>query len=166
VQHLVGQKLPDVDLQSSGGSFVNPAKVAGRAVYFVYPYTGKAGHPDPENWDHIAGAHGSTPQAIAYAKAMDEFVALNANVFGVSLLSPEWQADFSKLHNLPYSLLSDLEGTFSKQLALPRFVTGGREYLSRISLIVNDGIITNVRFPVSPPQDDAKACLDILRSQT
>jgi peroxiredoxin len=165
VQHLVGQKLPNVELQSSGGGFVNPAKVPGRAIYFMYPYTGKAGHPDPENWDHIAGAHGSTPQALAYAKLFDAFAELNVKIFGVSLLASEWQADFSVLHTLPFALLSDHNGMFSGALALPRFATGAQEFLSRLTLIANDGIVIQVRFPVSAPQGDANACFTILREQ-
>jgi peroxiredoxin len=163
VQHLVGQKLPNVNLSSSAGGFVNPTHVAGRAVYFNYPYTGKAGHPDPENWDQILGAHGSTPQALAYAKAIDAFSELSVKVFGVSLLTAAWQFDFFTLHKLPYALLSDHDEKFSKALSLPRFATGGQDYLSRLTLVVNSGSITHVRFPVSAPHDDANACLSILR---
>ncbi len=163
MQHLVDQKLPNVELQFSGGGFVNPSLVAGRAIYFMYPYTGKTGHFDPENWDHIAGAHGSTPQALAYAKCFAEFEKLDVQIFGVSLSSPQWQADFSDLHKLPFALLSDHSGLFSSALSLPRFETGGQEFLTRLTLTVCDGVIKLVRFPVSPPQDDANACLTYWR---
>ena len=163
MQHLVGQKLPDVELPSSAGGFVNPSHVAGWAVYFFYPYTGKAGHPDPENWDQIAGAHGSTPQALAYARDYVEFLKLDVRPFGVSLLSSQWQLDFSDLHKLPFAFLSDHAGLFSGALCLPRFETGGQEFLTRLTLIVGDGVIKAVRFPVAPPDDDARACLTLLR---
>ncbi len=162
----MGQPLPDVALASTQGGVVNSAHVAGRAVYFIYTYTGKVGHPDPENWDHIAGAHGSTPQALAYAKTNDAFAKLNVKIFGVSLLSQEWQADFAALHRLPYPLLSDFEGHFSSTLSLPRFKTGGEEFLTRLTIIARDGIVSHIRFPVSSAQDDAQASLDILREHS
>ena len=46
----------------------NPARIQGPAVIFCYPFTGRPGYPNPPNWDHITGAHGSTPQAIAYSE--------------------------------------------------------------------------------------------------
>ena len=46
-------RLPDVDLPSTDDTRVNPGLIRGRAVIYVYPYTGKPGVPDPPGWDSI-----------------------------------------------------------------------------------------------------------------
>ncbi len=165
MHHLIGQRVPDVALASTQGGVVNPVHVAGRAAYFIYPYTGKAGIADPENWDTIPGAHGSTPQALSYALAHDEFSNMEIKIFGVSLLSPQWQLDFAELHHLPYALLSDAQSQFSQALSLPRFHTGRREYLTRLTMLVIDSIICHVQYPVATPEQDASDCLKWFREQ-
>ncbi len=165
LQHLIGQAVPDVALDSTQGEVVNPSYVAGRVVYFIYPYTGKAGTADPENWDTIPGAHGSTPQALSFASMHDEFLKMQIRIFGVSLLSPQWQSDFAEFHHLPYALLSDAQGSFSQALCLPRFRTGGQDYLMRLTLLVVDSTICHVRFPVARPEEDANDCLKWLSEQ-
>ena len=129
---LIGQALPDVQLPSSSGGFVNPKFVKGRAVYFYYPYTGRPGVPNPRGWDDIAGAHGSTPQALGYAAQFEAFQNLGVRVFGVSLLAPEWITDFAERNLLPYELLSDEGARFSQALQLPRFTIDGVDYLTRL----------------------------------
>ena len=45
---------------------VNFAKLAGMAIVYCYPWTGRPGLPNPPDWDDIPGAHGSTPQAEGF----------------------------------------------------------------------------------------------------
>ena len=162
MKHLVGRKLPDAELPATSGSPVNPDKLKGLAVLFCYPWTGQPGQPNPPNWDDIPGAHGSTPQALAYSAAYGNFRRLGVQLFGVSLQDSEWQQEFVKRHNLAFRLLSDIERKFSAELGLPLFTTGGVDYLQRLTLIASDGVITTVRFPVQPPEKDAAEVLDLL----
>ena len=55
--------MNELELEATSGAPVNPARIIGPAVIFCYPFTGRPGYPNPPNWDHIKGAHGSTPQA-------------------------------------------------------------------------------------------------------
>ena len=162
MQHLVGRRMPSVDLEATSGSPVNPAKLIGPGVIFCYPYTGRPGHADPLNWDHIPGAHGSTPQAIAYSEAYGHFRRLGVKLFGLSLLSTEWQRDFVARNSLTYRLLSDDSRAFSSRLGLPLFETGGALYLQRLTFITHDGIISAIRFPVPEPAIDAAEVLATL----
>ncbi len=162
MQHLIGQTLPDVELPSSSGGQVNPRQVKGRAVYFCYPYTGRPGVPNPRGWDDIAGAHGSTPQALAYAAQFERFRGLDISIFGVSLLAPDWIAEFAQRNMLPYELLSDEAARFSQALQLPHFAIDGIDYLMRLTLFAMDGIITRVVFPVVDPEKDAATNLELL----
>jgi peroxiredoxin len=163
MRHLVGRSLPDVDLEPSSGSPVNPARTQGTAVYFCYPYTGRPGHPDPPHWDRIPGAHGSTPQALAYSKAYGDFRRLGVKLYGVSLQDTEWQREFVKRVGLSFRLLSDSERIFSMKLGLPLFETGGVAYLQRTTIIAKDGAISHVVWPVEEPELDAANVLGLLQ---
>jgi peroxiredoxin len=160
---LIGRRAPDADLPSTGGGTVNLSKRTGLAVVYCYPWTGRPGVPDPPDWDNIAGAHGSTPQSLAYAKAYEEFLTLDAKVFGLSLQNTDWQQEFAARCRLPFDLLSDQPGRFSRALDLPRFETGGESYLERLTLCIADGVIVHCRHPVPFPDRDALEMAEFLR---
>lgn len=162
MQHLVGRRMPNVDLEATSGSPVNPSKILGPAVIFCYPFTGRPGYDNPPNWDHIPGAHGSTPQALAYSEAYGHFRRLGIKLFGLSMLASEWQRDFVARNNLSFRLLSDFERGFQSRLSLPMFETGGELYLQRITFILHDGVISGVRFPIPEPEKDAAEVLAAL----
>lgn len=163
--HLVGRRLPNVDLEPTSGSPLNPAKLIGPAVIFCYPYTGRPGYGDPPNWDHIPGAHGSTPQALGYSEAYGQFRRLGVKLFGLSLQETEWQRDFVNRNGLTFRLLSDAPRGFSGRLGMPLFETGGKQYLQRFTFIAHDGVITYLRYPVPDPKNDALETLAILQSR-
>jgi len=162
MQHLLGRRMPNVELEATSGAPVNPARLQGPAVIFCYPFTGRPGYPNPPNWDHIKGAHGSTPQALAYSELYGEFRRLGVKLFGLSLLDLEWQQDFAQRNALTYRLLSDHGRLFQSRLGLPMFETGGGLYLQRITFILHDGIVSSVRFPVPEPERDAAEVLSAL----
>jgi peroxiredoxin len=131
-------------------------------VVFVYPYTGRPGVPDPPDWDIIPGAHGSTPQAQAYSRLYGQFLSLNVNVYGVSFQDSEWQREFVARCAIRFSLLSDRDRLLARALSLPFFQTGGTTYLRRLTLLVNNGRIDFVHFPVPDPGADAAYMLDLI----
>jgi peroxiredoxin len=160
---LIGKAIPDVELPATISDTVNIAANKGWSVVFVYPYTGRTGIADPPNWDHIKGAHGSTPQALAFSEIYPDFSKLNIKVFGLSLCTAEWQNEFAQRNNLPFPLLSDVSGKFSSALGLDRFQTGGRDFLTRVSLIIKDAKIAHAYFP--DPHADASICLNWLKAK-
>ncbi|MFN0194893.1 MAG: peroxiredoxin [Aestuariivirga sp.] len=161
---LIGKSLPYTDLPATHGGVINPAKLRGLVVIFCYPYTGRPGIPNPPNWDVIPGAHGSTPQAQAYAEHHARFIALKAQVFGLSFQEPPWQSEFAKRCSLPFPLLSDTGRTFANALRLETFRTGGEDYLKRITLIARDAKIAAVHSDIRNPTMDAVETLEVLRS--
>ncbi len=164
MRRLVGCGLPDVALPSTGGAVEMPARMKGCAVVFCYPWSGRPGIPNPPRWDDIPGAHGSTPQALAYSSAYGQFRARDAAVYGLSLQNTEWQREFAGRCGLPFPLLSDEARRFSRALDLPVFAAGGQDYLERLTLIARDGIIAAVRYPVARPERDAEEALAWLAS--
>ncbi len=164
MQYLVGMNLPDVVMRTSAHRNFNPTSHLTKVIYFCYPYTGRAGVADPQDWDTIKGAHGSTPQALKFAELHGAFQKMNVDVFGLSSLSEDWIADFSALHKLPYDLLSDAGGDFSTALNLPRFAAGDREFLSRLTLICDQGKIVSVFHPIEHPAQNASDVLHWLQT--
>jgi peroxiredoxin len=163
-KHLIpGTRLPDVSLPATRGAAVNLARYQERAIVFVYPMTGAPGAPNPPDWDTIPGAHGSTPEAEGFRDAYPDFELLGYEIFGVSGQSPAAQEEFSTRAGIPYLLLSDENQAFADALRLPRFETGGVTYLKRLTMVVRDGIIYRVIYPVHPPATHARELLQSLR---
>jgi peroxiredoxin len=158
--HLIaGTRLPDVALAATRGADVNLARYQERAVVFVYPMTGASGVANPPNWDRIAGAHGSTPEAEGFRNAYAEFELLAYEVFGLSGQSSDQQHAFAVRAGIPYLLLSDPDFAFADALNLPRFETSGVTYLKRLTLIVRNGVIYRVIYPVHRPETHARELL-------
>ena len=162
-KHLIaGTRLPDVALVATRGASVNLARYQERAVVFVYPMTGTPGVANPPDWDRIPGAHGSTPEAEGFRDTYAEFELLGYEVFGVSSQSPSDQRAFAARSGIPYLLLSDANFAFADTLGLPRFETGGVSYLKRLTMIVRNGIIYRVIYPVHPAASHARELLQSL----
>jgi peroxiredoxin len=163
-KHLIaGTRLPDVALIATRGASVNLARYQERAVVFIYPMTGAPGIANPPDWDSIPGAHGSTPEAEGFRDTHAEYELLGYDVFGVSAQSPDDQRAFAARSGIPYLLLSDAGFAFADALGLPRFDTGGVSYLKRLTMIVRNGVIYRVIYPVHPPGSHASELLHSLK---
>jgi peroxiredoxin len=161
--HLnAGTRLPRIALPSSAGVAIDLSRCQGRAVVFVYPFTGTPGEADPPGWDDIPGAHGSTPEAQGFRDLMPMFAMKAVKVFGLSAQASVDQQAFARREALTFALLSDGDLRFANALRLPRFATGGVTYLKRLTLIVRDGVIERTFYPVHPPHIHAGQVLRAL----
>lgn len=153
--HLVGMTLPHIPLPSTAGGTIDLAALPGRTVVYAYPRTGRPDQALPPGWDEIPGARGCTPQSCAFRDHYQELQALGVDVFGLSTQDTEYQAEaVSRLH-LPFPLLSDEQLDFTHALNLPTFDVAGMTLLKRLTLIVNDGRVEHVFYPVFPPDQNA-----------
>ncbi|MFZ3581009.1 peroxiredoxin [Loktanella sp. DJP18] len=154
--HLAGLAVPQVTLASTAGSRVDLSRLPGIAVLYIYPMTGRPDRPLPDEWDATPGARGCTPQSCAYR---DHFADLStrgvAHLFGLSTQDTDWQAEAAARLHLPYPLLSDADLTLTRALNLPTFQMEGQTLLKRCTLILRDGVIVRVHYPVFPPDQDA-----------
>ena len=163
--HLVPDYVvPSVPLIATDGATVILSEVCGVSVVFVYPWTGRPGVANPPAWDDIPGAHGSTPEADGFRDAHDAFLALGAAVFGLSSQESAWQRELADRLQLPFQLLSDAGFVFADAMRLPRFETGGDRYLKRLTLVIRDGQLRRVFYPVHPPSVHAGEVLTWLKS--
>lgn len=161
--HLApGMALPPIVLPVTDGADVCLATLRGRSIVAAYPWTGRPGLRNPPNWDHIPGAHGSTPELEGFRDAAPLFVARDVTLFGLSRQSTDYQRELVQRLRLPFLILSDADGAFSDELRLPIFSTGGETYLKRLTLVVSDGRIERVFFPVTDPAHHAGEILSAL----
>ena len=163
--HLVGMPLPNVALLATDGSMVNLSQLAGRLVIYCYPMTGQPNVPLPEGWDQIPGARGCTPQSCAFRDHYQELQALNANVFGLSVQSTDYQREMATRLHLPFQVLSDEQYQFQKALNLPTFVAAGMTLLKRVTFISHQGCIEAVHYPIFPSDSDPAWVLGYLKSK-
>jgi peroxiredoxin len=152
---LPGLQLPALSLPATDGSWVDLSMLPGRSVVYVYPRTGRPDQPLPTGWDEIPGARGCTPQSCAYRDLAAELAALGARVFGLSTQDTAYQQEAATRLHLPFPLLSDEQLVFADALRLPTFVVDGMTLIRRLTMIVRDGAIETVFYPVFPPDADA-----------
>lgn len=163
-RHLTGVKVPDVALPATGGGKVNLAKLKGRTVVYVYPRTGVPGVDAPPGWDQIPGARGCTPQSCGFRDHFIELKDLGVDrVFGLSTQDTDYQREAAERLHLPFPVLSDAGLAFTRALKLPTFQAAGMTLIKRMVLVVDDGVITKVFYPVFPPDKSAAEVVAWLR---
>ena len=158
--HLIGLQLPSVPLMTTAGSAVDLTQLPGIIVVYCYPRTG---HPDqelPDGWNLIPGARGCTPESRAFRDHYQELRQAGASqVFGLSTQTSSYQQEVvSRLH-LPFALLSDAKLVFTQALHLPTFEVAGMILIKRLTLIIADGRVIKVFYPVFPPDQHAAEVL-------
>jgi len=161
--HLPGTAIPPVTLAATDGSSVRlDDPTALRTVVFAYPRTGRPNEEPPggtEAWDAIPGARGCTPQACGYRDHHAELVELGVRVFGLSSQDPDYQREAAERLELPYPLLSDDSFRLADALRLPRFEHAGLTLLRRHTLVIDNGRIETVFYPVFPSDRDAETVI-------
>jgi peroxiredoxin len=156
-RHLTGLALPAVALPATDGSVVDLSKLPGRTVVYVYPRTGVPGQPLPEGWDAIPGARGCTPQSCSFRDHFDEIRHRGvAHVYGLSTQETDYQREAASRLKLPFPILSDAAMTLARAINLPSFSVAGMTLLKRMALVIDDGIIAKVFYPVFPPDRNAQ----------
>jgi peroxiredoxin len=155
--------MPKLLLPSTDGSwFPVDRSPAGfdRLILYAYPRTGRPGEaPLTDNWDATPGARGCTPESCGFRDQAAELAAAGAAVAGVSTQDTEYQREAVERLLLSFPLLSDAELRLAYALRLPVFRAGGQTLLKRLTLIVRDGAVEKVFYPVFPPDRHAEEVL-------
>ncbi len=164
--HLPGAMLPDVSLGATDGEEVRLARLPGRTIVYAYPRTGRPGQALPEGWDAIPGARGCTPQSCAFRDHFSELQALGVKrVFGLSTQDTAYQREAALRLHLPFPLLSDADLELTRAARLPTFQTSGMTLLKRLTLVIDDGRVAKVFYPVFPPDRSAEDVVAWLRAE-
>jgi peroxiredoxin len=165
-RHLVGLQLPALALAATDGLQVDLAALEGRTVVYVYPRTGRPGEDPPDGWDAIPGARGCTLQSCSFRDHFAELRALGVTqLFGLSTQETNYQREAVDRLHLPFPILSDAHLTLARAIRLPTFEVAGMTLLRRMVLVIDDGVIAMVFYPVFPPDKSADAVVAWLRAQ-
>jgi peroxiredoxin len=163
-RHLPGHRVPSLALAATDGTMVSLAALAGRTVVFVYPRTGRPGEDPPDGWEAIPGARGCTVQACGFR---DQAAVLRgcgvAQLFGLSTQDTDYQREAVARLHLPYDILSDVDLALTRALLLPTFAVAGVTLLKRLVLVIDDGVIAQMFYPVFPPDQSAAQVIAWLR---
>jgi peroxiredoxin len=157
-RHLAGLKLPSVPLAATDGSQIDLSALKGRTVVYIYPRTGVPGQPPlVEGWDAIPGARGCTPQSCSFRDHFAELKRLGiAHLFGLSTQDTDYQKEAAERLHLPFAVLSDSALKLARAIKLPTFTVAGMTLLKRMALVIEDGVIAKVFYPVFPPDKNAE----------
>jgi peroxiredoxin len=161
--HLRGMKLPNVSLNATNGKTINLGEIKGKLVIYCYPMTGQPNVDLPDGWDQIPGARGCTPQSCSFRDHYQELQALGAEVVGLSVQTTEYQKEMVDRLHLPFLVVSDAHYKFQKALNMPTFITAGMILLKRVTLIVNNGVIEAVHYPIFPSDSDPAWIINYLK---
>lgn len=102
-----GDALPTFSLPNHDGETVRSEDLTGRGPFVVYFY--------PRD-----DTPGCTVEACAFRDEFEAFTEAGAAVYGVSADTPDQHRTFREKHNLPFTLLSDRDGTLSKAFGVKR----------------------------------------------
>jgi peroxiredoxin len=164
-KHLVGMTIPPIDLAATDDTSVMLSALPGRTVVFGYPRTGEPGKIGlTDDWDMIPGARGCTPQTCAFRDLFADLKAAGADhVFGLSTQDNAYQTEMASRLHLPFPVLSDEKLSLIRALNLPTMQVAELTLIKRLALIVDDGRITHVFYPVFPPDRNAGDVLEWLK---
>jgi len=175
--HLTGMRVPPIALPATdsreirldtapsdngspdlGPSGTEPA--AERWVVYAYPRTGVPGEePFTPDWDAIPGARGCTPETCAFRDHAADLRAAGAAVAGLSTQDTAFQQEMATRLHLPFPVLSDHDLALTRALRLPTFEAAGHTLLRRLTLVIHQGVVEHVFYPVFPPDGHAAEVL-------
>jgi peroxiredoxin len=65
---------------------------------------------------------------------------------------------------LPFPVLSDAEIKLTRAIKLPTFSIAGMTLLKRMALVIDDGVVAKVFYPVFPPDKNAEEVIAWLKA--
>lgn len=140
-----------------------------RTVIYFYPRSGKPNQKLPDGWNEIPGARGCTPETCGFRDHYQELQSLGANVYGCSTQTTEYQQEFVDRLHLPFDILSDDKLELLKSLQLPYFTLSELDnvpLIKRLTIIIRDGKIEHVFYPIFPPDKHSQEVLNWLKEHS
>ena len=163
--HLTGMQIPSMLLPSTAEEPRDLSSLQGRTVVYCYPMTGRPGQDLPQGWNEIPGARGCTPQSCAFRDHYEELRLLETRVFGLSTQDTNYQKEAAERLHLTFELLSDESLRFATTLNLPTFGADSTTLIKRLTMIIRDGWIEKVFYPVFPPHENVEEVVRWLKRE-
>ncbi|WP_067569789.1 redoxin family protein [Nocardia acidivorans] len=163
--HLPGMRMLEFAMPDTDGARIDLAASGDRrTVVYLFPMTGRPDTDLPAGWDTIPGARGCTVQACGFRDHHADLIAAGVDrVFGLSSQDSDYQREVVARLHLPFTMLSDPSLRLADALSLPTFEADGTRLYRRLTLIIRDGAIEHVFYPVFPPNHHAEQVLSWLK---
>ena len=87
------------------------------------------------------------------------------HLYGLSTQDTAYQREAADRLHLPFPLLSDSELKLARALTLPTFAVDGMTLIKRMALVIDDGTIAHVFYPVFPPDRNADDVIAWLQAE-
>jgi peroxiredoxin len=87
-------------------------------------------------------------------------------LFGLSTQGPDYQREAADRLHLPFAILSDEHLALTRAMNLPTFETSGMTLLKRFTLVIDDGKVEHVFYPVFPPDRSAADVIEWLSQRS
>jgi len=150
---------------STNNSKVDLSSLLGTTVVYFYPMIGNPNSAPMIGWNEIPGARGCTPQTCEFRDHYSELMELGVtNLFGASSQNIEEQKAAVERIHLPFELLNDSTFEFTNALKLPTFDYEKLKLIKRHTLIIENGTIAKVFYPVFPPNENATQVIAWLKA--
>jgi peroxiredoxin len=91
-------------------------------------------------------------------------LAAGAEVFGLSTQDTSYQQELVTRLHLPFAILSDADLKLTRAWQLPAFEAAGQTLMKRLTLVIRDGRVEHLWYPVFPPDRHAEEVLAWLRA--
>ena len=164
--HLPGTALPPIELARDHRRTPSRSRRS-QAARSSTPTRGPGGRASP-CWRRLGpdpGARGCTPESCGFRDHHAELLEAGADaVFGLSTQDTAYQRELAERLRLPYPILSDAGLELTRALGLPTFEVAGLTLLRRLTMVIGDGTIERVWYPVFPPDTHAAEVVAALRS--
>jgi peroxiredoxin len=146
VQRLIGQALPDVDLECSGDPCRASDIISERYVaYYFYPGSGVPSGTGRES------PAADRAQHRAFAVYQTQLATEHVRVVGVSTETPKETYATRNAHHVSHDLISDPKLELATALELPTFNDASQERYRRLLLLTKVQTIEWVCYPVDDP---------------
>jgi len=155
---LTGRPLPALSLPSTTGQYVDLAEIH-RAILYFYP--GAMWEPEG-GYDSRAL---DEAQHRAFADHWHDLLALNCLAFGVSDQAANQQSVVAAALGIGQPLLCDSGRHLAQELGLPTFGMEGANWYSRMTVVINDGAISQAFYPVMSVTRSPAQAVEWMRRQ-
>ena len=121
-----------------------------------------------DQWDALPGARGCTPHTCAFRDKAGELRDKGvSHIFALATQNIEFLGHFARKHHLPFPVLSDEHLALANAMGLPTMCAPGNEshpMLKRLAMVIDNGRVTKVFYPVFPPDKNADEVLQWLNA--
>ena len=156
-RHLVGMRLPDLELPSTRNRRVNLSKVeAKRLVVYAYPMTGRPGVTLPRGLGRHPRRARLHARDVRLPRPSRRPGRLQTEVYGVSVQTTEYQQEMVERLKVPFEVLSDAAMTLVARADAADVHRRRHDADQAADIVASAGRIEHVFYPVFPPDKHAE----------